>query len=408
MNVLKLTRNLLVLFAIVLLIAPGCKSSDLLEEGDRYLSMGNTTKAAEIYMQALKEGYDELVLSDRMKRIAIIDRKDSIHLKTAKNMMKNGDYLTAQMELNKALAIDSNNDNTKLLMARTHVKLSEFSAARLILDELSLASYDSSELNLLLAKCHYDRGDYHETKRYIQKSLTMQPDNKESKSFYNIVKNEATKIKELRQTESEEYFERGVRSLYSGSYKNAHEFFTVSLSDNLPGETGVMENLEDVGELIMEDYSLLSIYSNLVLVSSKLDKNEEVLAYLVAVNEIADPSPWIYYKMGKVYEKLGFWKQAHSRYSQAKTYGVNIPGLRPALGYVFKKMGRYSDSIAEFKNALDRDPKNPVLMYNLGIMYKKAQKTNMAKEQLARVKEIIKPGTKFYYTVEEHLANLPE
>ena len=52
------------------------------------------------------------------------------------------------------------------------------------------------------------------------------------------------------------------------------------------------------------------------------------------------------------------------------------------------------------------NPENPVARYNLAIMYKKVEKTKEARQELEMLRSKLEPGTRFYYTVEEHLENL--
>jgi tetratricopeptide (TPR) repeat protein len=245
-----------------------------------------------------------------------------------------------------------------------------------------------------------------ETREFLKKAIKLNGDYTIANNFLEEINNEISQINNMEKKEAEIYFNDGIRAIYAGNYKKAYEKFTVSLAEYMPEKDGEMEDFQEVGELIMDEYSLISLYSNLILTAKKLDKFEDVLSYLVTINEISGPSAEIYYKIGKVYESKKYWQQANDRYKKALSMNSNISGLRSSLGYVYKKLGKYDDSVNQFEKALKKEPRNPVIMYNLGIMYKKIEKLNEAKEKLAKVKTFLKPGTKFYYTVEEHLSNL--
>lgn len=406
MTGLRIVRNLLFLAALVLLVAPGCGSEDPLSAGDRFLSSGDTVNATRCYTQALHDGTDKAVIADRMKRVAIIEGRDQAHRDAAGELMRQGDYLAAVSALQKAREIDPLHPETRLQLARALVKLSRYEEARPLLDALRDENVRHPDVQLLLARCHYDRAEYGEAGEALRRVLQDAPNHDEARSFLSRIEEEKRRIGDRQELEARESFRRGVRALYAGNWARAAEsfLFTLSCEPQLPRGSLPTEN--EIGESICEDYHLNALYSNLVFAYQRLGRMEEALGMLVALNELEGPDAAIHYKIGRIYEEQGYWKQSLHHLTLARNLQPELPGLRSALGLVHKKMGNYDESIREFRSALDTDPKNPVLHYNLAIMYKKIAQEKQALEELEKVRAMILPGTKFFYTVEEHLENL--
>jgi tetratricopeptide (TPR) repeat protein len=263
-----------------------------------------------------------------------------------------------------------------------------------------------ADIYYLLARCYHERGSYIETRKYLNKALRTKTNHINSQKMLAQVDQEIIELNKCRKNEGLQEFEVGVRAFYAGNFQKAAEAFTASLAAKLPEATGKKEQFPLIADILMEEYSQLSLYSNLVLSWQKLNRQEEALGYLVAANEVLEPSPWIYFKIGKIYEKKGYWKQAGSRYMAARQLDPKLPGLSSALGFVYKKLGRYDLSVNEFEKEVSENPENPVARYNLAIMYKKVEKTKEARQELEMLRSKLEPGTRFYYTVEEHLENL--
>lgn len=406
MTGLRVVRNLIFLTALVLLVAPGCGSEDPLAAGDRFLTSGDTRNAVRCYTEALNSGTDKVVIADRMKRVAIIEHGDQAHQDAAAELMRQGDYLAAVTALQKAREIDPLNPETRLQLARALVKLSRFEEARPVLDSLQEEAIDHPDVKVLLALCHYDRAEYGEAAENLRTVLAQNPDNRDAHNLLSRIDEEKRVIGDRREIEAREAFRRGVRALYAGNWQRAAESFLFTLSSEPELPNGKLSPVAEVGETVLEEYSLTALYSNLVMAYQRMNRMEETLGMLIGLNELGSPSAGVHYKIGRIYEEQGFWKQSLEHLTEARNLSPELPGLRSALGLVYKKMGNYNDSIREFQSAIDIDPKNPVLHYNLAIMYKKMEDQKQATMELEKVRAMILPGTKFFYTVEEHLENL--
>jgi tetratricopeptide (TPR) repeat protein len=83
---------------------------------------------------------------------------------------------------------------------------------------------------------------------------------------------------------------------------------------------------------------------------------------------------------GNIDEALGFAQIA-------KEQMPNVPGVMDTLGWIYYLKESYLNAIAEFQDALSRDPDNPVINYHMGLAYYKNEQPEKAEEYLQKAVE---------------------
>lgn len=404
MRRIRLLRNLLLLFALIVFFAPGCASDGPLAEGDRALSRGDAAGAERHYEAARAQGADPALVEERLRRAAVVARRERMHVAGAEALAEHGDYAAACAEYERALAIDPNDAPTRLALATALMKTARHDEARPHLDELAGDEACSADAATLLARFHYARGDYLEAMKHLRLALRIAPAHAAAGRALARMEKEWAGALARRDAQARESFEAGVRALYTKSYERAFESLTASLSEAEPASVGSIAP-ETVAEKVEEGYGRAALYGNLALACLRTDRPEEALGYLSLLDDLLPGSPHIAARIARVYESRELWAEAALRYEEAARRG-GVPGLRPALAFALKKAGRYEESMQAFRAACLDEPENPFLRYNLAVMLKKTGDRAAARAELLRAKELAEPGTAFAWTVEEHLLAL--
>ena len=187
-------------------------------------------------------------------------------------------------------------------------------------------------------------GDHKGAERAYRRGLEIAPDDAELRNALGW-----TLFQDGRTAEAVAEYERALAA--NPNHAKAHNNLALALV-----ELGQLEEAASHFKTSLELEPKAEIYSDLGFTMARLGKSEEALADYQKALELDPNCASAHFNLAVTFVQAGKFAEAESHYRQA------LPGRPTAethngLGYVLARQGRTDEAIAEFRKAIDVDPK---------------------------------------------------
>lgn len=167
------------------------------------------------------------------------------------------------------------------------------------------------------------------------------------------------------------YLTLGYDAYENSEFKNAKEYYEKTISVN-----GIIGRL-DTGA-----------FYNAAITSERLEEYDDALVYYQILTQLNYGGADIYQYMASVYERKGDTiNKMKTIEAGLKKYPEHEGLIREELSTLLAQ-GKVDDALDKFDKAIEKDPNDPVLYYNKGIIYDQLGNTEMAAELYNKTLEV--------------------
>ncbi|MDR2629619.1 MAG: tetratricopeptide repeat protein [Spirochaetaceae bacterium] len=176
----------------------------------------------------------------------------------------------------------------------------------------------------------------------------------------------------------------------AGNFAEAEELLTKYL-DKVPDEREVRflrgtirAKLDKLPEA-EEDFIALTVaaqniaaLNNLAVIYGRRDKLQDALGTLLDTIEVAPTETELYYNVGTVYERLGYFKAASMAYAKVAELDAGYVPAYNRLGISQFKLGLLPKALETFTRTLEVHPAQPAVLNNMGVLLANQGRTGEA------------------------------
>lgn len=208
---------------------------------DQHMKNGNWEDAMKIYKSILLLDENNKIASAKISKAKThIDNKNrkneaQLHLKNGNNFFNQKQYTDAMREWQKVLLLDPDNSEAK-----------EFINEAVTIQK-SIARQNELKESIQKGIENYNNNNYEESKKMLQKALSIDEGNQEVKKYLTLIENHYKQIREQQiiKAEAEMHYKSGISLYNQKQYLESKNEFESTLA-LIPGHSGAKEYLKRI------------------------------------------------------------------------------------------------------------------------------------------------------------------
>lgn len=355
--------------------------------GALYQRLGLYKEAKESFEQALQQNPPEVLKGQVEERLSQVQRNIEArdHFDKASRLMDEKRWDEARRELEQVLSIEPKNPSALFAMGRAFYNLNDKEQALAYLDR-------AVEVDPGMAAAWTQKGAALEDLQRFEEAMNA----------YERALAASKTTEEVRRETQERI----------GTLKPVLE------AKKRTQETATLIEQQDIAAAIREAEALLTVkgkdvrvYMILAGLYIKAGRLKDAAALLERAVALSPKDPEIFLTLGQVYEALGDFSRSATAYQRVAELAPMTPrGAAAAAksrenkirGHFIearkrKTAGDYEGALKEIRDILEISPKEPVALYNAGVLYDRLERYKEAKESLEKAVESAPDYVQAYY-----------
>ncbi len=240
-------------------------------------------------------------------------------------------------------------------------------------------------IDYFLGEAYYLKGNYREARRYLEKSVSENP---EFESAYLLLGKVYQKLKQYRKAEA---FLKKVLKENPDNIYALRELLVVYIAENRPKEA-----LEVINRLVsLEPYNL-KLLSWVAANLFQMKEYKQVIPIIERITKLNPDNPNVYFMLGLAYELSGNLKKAVEAYRKALSYYPQNPTVMERLALTYYKLKEYGKA-EELYEKLWGITNNPDYLIKAALLLDKMGETDEAYKLLSFWKDQLKENPDYLF-----------